>query len=72
MVRLEKVPIYGNLKYTFLIVVNSVFIAFGSVLNFKKLIHLVIFNKNSVHVFLQNIFDFVNLVMKYDIRAAGA
>ena len=52
LVAFEKAPIFGHLKYTFFIVINSVFIAFGSVLNFKKLFYRVIYNNNSVHDFL--------------------
>ena len=40
LVAFEKAKIYGDFKVNFFIVINSVFIAFGSVLNFEKLFYL--------------------------------
>ena len=44
------VPIYGNLKYAFLLVL-IVFSLLLVVLNFEKHFYLVIYNINRVHVF---------------------
>ena len=69
LIAFEKAPIHVNLKYT-LIVFNSVFITFGSVLNFQKLFCLVTCNENRVPVFLQSIFNFIDLFMKHYLRNA--
>ena len=71
LVAFENAPIYGNLKYTFFIVISSVFIDFGSVLNLEKICYLIIYNKNRVYFVSVEYFHFIDLVMKYYISTVN-